>query len=273
MRQEIVARETRLCNHHYFKIFINQEMLSRIISSLQHPFVKYAVKLRSDKSFRHEEQKVLICGTKLVKELSASHQLKVLIHTESFSDKLKAEKSYIVSDEIMKKVTGMQSPEPVAALIDLPKEADLSKCSYLLILDRLSDPGNLGTLLRTALALGWQGAFLLDTSCDPYNEKAIRAAKGATFRLPIQTGTWDTLREILSKGRYQTYVADLNGDSYNKISCKPPLALVLGSESHGPSHVARNNFTPISITMPGPMESLNVASAGAILLQHLRGSV
>lgn len=256
-----------------FQNFDQPKMLSRIITSLQHPFVKYAVKLRSDKAFRFEEKKVLVCGLKLVNELSRSHSFKALIHTEAFSDKIKAEESYIVTDEIMKKISGMVSPEPVAALIDLPKNADLSKCKYLLILDRLSDPGNLGTLLRTALALGWDGAFILDSTCDPYNEKAIRSAKGATFHLPLQIGSLSTLQEILKIGKHKSYVADLGGASYRQADCKAPIALVLGSESHGPSKEAKTDFTPISIPMLGPMESLNVASAGAILLEHLRGAV
>lgn len=256
-----------------FQNFDQPKMLSRIITSLQHPFVKYAVKLRSDKSFRYEEHKVLICGVKLVRELSKSQAFKAIIHTEAFSDKLKAEETYIVSDEIMKKISGMPSPEPVAAIIELPQNADLSKCKYLLILDRLSDPGNLGTLLRTALALGWEGAFILDSTCDPYNEKAIRSAKGATFHLPMQIGSLSTLQKILENGKHKTYVADLHGASFKQADSKAPIALVLGSESHGPSKEAKTDFTPISIPMPGLMESLNVASAGAILLEHLRGAV
>ena len=269
---EIIASETKLCNHHHFKIFSNQEMISRTITSLQHPFVKYCVKLREDKSFRQKERKVVICGSKLITELSTYAPLKVLLEIDPHINSAKADETYIVSQEIIKKISGMQAPEPALGVIDMPEEGDLSECDDLLILDAIADPGNLGTLLRSALALGWDGVFLLYNTCDPYNDKALRAAKGATFRIPIQSGSWDELQTILKEKKFQVFSADLKGIAYNKIPSNAPLALVLGNESHGTSAQVKQTFTPISIPMPGPMESLNVAIAGAILLAHLRGS-
>jgi len=261
-----------LCNHHDFKIFSNQEMISQAITSLQHPFVKYCVKLRTDKSFRQKERKVLICGSKLITELSTYMPLKCLLETDAHINAAKADEMYIVSEEIIKKISGMQAPEPVCGVIDMPEEGDLSACNYLLILDGIADPGNLGTLLRSALALGWDGVFLLHNTCDPFNDKALRAAKGATFRIPLQSGSWDELQKLLNQKKFQVLSADLKGAPYNKMHCSAPLALALGSESHGTSKLVKQSFTPISVPMPGPMESLNVAMAGAILLAHLRGS-
>ena len=85
----------------------------------------------------------------------------------------------------MKKISGMQTPEGLVVEIEMPKPAPLEGLKYLLALDGVSDPGNVGALLRTALALGWQGIFILDESCDPFNDKALRSARGATFRLPL----------------------------------------------------------------------------------------
>lgn len=248
-------------------------MLARTITSLQHPIVKYCVKLRSERSFRHLEGKVLICGSKLVTELASEIPIKTLLTSSSKNLAIKAEETFHTSEEVMKKISGLMAPEPLAAIVDLPKEASLKGCQFLLILDGISDPGNLGTLIRTALALGWKGVFLLGSCCDPYNDKALRAAKGATFRLPFQSGNWESLQSLLSSLDYQKFVADLKGESFIQIKAKPPLALVLGSESHGPSAEIKNNFTELSIPMSGKMESLNVAIAGAILLQHLRGPV
>ena len=271
MLTEMIASETKLCNHHHFKIFSNQEMISQAITSLQHPFVKYCVKLRTDKAFRQKERKVLICGSKLITELSTYVPLKFLLETDAHINCAKADKTYIVSEEIIKKISGMQAPEPVCGVIEMPEKKDLSGSNYLLILDGIADPGNLGTLLRSALALGWDGVFLLNNTCDPFNDKALRAAKGATFHIPIQSGSWDDLQQILGKKKFQVLSADLKGTPYNKISCSHPLALVLGSESHGTSNLVKKSFESVSIPMPGPMESLNVAIAGAILLAHLRG--
>ena len=248
-------------------------MLSRTITSLQHPFVKYCVKLRTSKAFRQQERKALIFGSKLIAELSSFAEIPVLLETYLHTTAAKSGQTYIVSEEIIKKISGMQSPEPVAAIVAMPQEQDLSSCLRLLILDRVSDPGNLGSLLRNALALGWDGVFLLEDCCDPFNDKALRAAKGATFLLPFQCGSLDDLDLLLIKKPRNLYVADLDGTHFIDVQFTAPLALALGSESQGPSQKIREHFHKISIPMTGPMESLNVASAGAILLQHIRGSL
>lgn len=239
-------------------------MISREITSLQHPIVKRFVKLREDKSLRQEEQSVLISGVKLISEISQHTPLKRLICAHSFPD-LHAQEIYHATPEILKKITGVQNPEGIAAEVALPAPADLKNSTRLLILDKLSDPGNVGTLLRTALALGWDGAFLTLGTADPFNEKAIRAAKGATFRLPLKTGSWEALNPLLSERR--TFVADLQGEPPPSCPHSQPIALILGNESHGPSIHAKGSL--ISIPMTPLMESLNVASAGAILMHSL----
>jgi TrmH family RNA methyltransferase len=137
------------------------------------------------------------------------------------------------------------------------------------VLDRISDPGNLGTLLRTALALGWEGAFLTPHSADPFNDKAIRASKGACFFLPLQEGSYEELEELLKENQITAYVADLKGTSLPNLKVKHPLALILGNESLGPSAWAKQHGSAISIPMKKDVESLNVASAGAILMYEL----
>jgi TrmH family RNA methyltransferase len=137
------------------------------------------------------------------------------------------------------------------------------------VLDGISDPGNLGNLLRTALALGWEGVYLTENTCDPFHEKALRAAKGATFCLALQEGTWEEFLSI-SKN-YHTFLADMNGSPLqDKPLASPPIALILSKESCGARMEAKKRFQTISIPMQKAMESLNVASAGAILLYGLK---
>lgn len=247
-------------------------MVSRTIKSLQHPFVKYCVRLRTNKTFREQEGKVVIFGSTLISELCSFAKITTLLETYPHVTAAKADERYIISEEIIKKISGMPAPEPVAAIIEMPEEKDLSLCSRLLILDRISDPGNLGTLLRTALALGWDGVFLIDGCCDPFNDKALRAAKGSTFLLPLQSGSLERLNQLLQKKPRHLYVADLNGSPFTTTAFKLPLALALGCESSGPSTEIKNRFEKISIPMKGPMESLNVAIAGGILLSHIAGA-
>lgn len=239
-------------------------MVSREITSLQHPIVKRMVKLREDRSFREQEKSALIVGKKLVEELSSS--IKTLITTQTFSH-WKAPEHFIGNDAILKKITGVKCPEGVAAEVALPSPGNLKGKKFLLALDAVADPGNLGTLLRTALALGFEGAFLTESSVDPFNEKAIRAARGASFHLPLRCGKWDELAD-LSSGM-QIYVADAKGKPLKEIDFRPPLVLVLGNEARGLSMDAKNQGMPVAIPMQ-KMESLNVAIAGAILMFQMR---
>ncbi len=239
-------------------------MVAREITSLQHPIVKRMVKLREDRSFREQEKSALVTGTKLATELSSS--IKTLITTKKLSH-LQGPEHFVATEDILKKITGVPSPEGVAAEVALPPPGKLEGKKFLLALDGLSDPGNLGTLLRTALALGWEGVFLTPSCVDPFNEKAIRAAKGASFRLPLCSGLWEEFDTISSK--MNIYVADAKGQPLGTLQFKPPMVLVLGSESHGLSAAAKKRGTLVSIPIE-KIESLNVAIAGAILMHSMR---
>ncbi len=249
-------------------------MVTRILSSLQHPIVKYWVKLREDKGFRRLEKRVCISGLKLIQELiDRKVPLLMLIYTSNKAPDIEqyAQEAYQVSEPILKKITGLQNPEPIAAIVEMPPFQHVGSAQRLLILDGISDPGNLGTLLRSALAFGWDGVFITEHSCDPFNDKAIRAAKGATFFLPLQEGSWE---EWISLSRsFHVYVADMEGTLLDQVDPQPPTALVLSRESSGARSDAIQRFTPIAIPMQPCSESLNVASAGAILLYHLKGSL
>lgn len=251
-------------------------MLSKSLSSVEHPFVKYLVTLRTNRSFRRQEQKVLVMGQKMVEELAKANTLFEALIIESEKEILfpyKANQTYFVSASILKKITGIASPEPIAAIVSAPSFKPLTQVQHLLVLDGIADPGNLGTLLRTALALGWDGAFLLENTCDPFNDKALRAAKGATFRLPLQEGSLEEFLQLAKQENLHILIADKDGSSLKQAKKKNPIALVLSRESQGPRKELKECFEKISIPMEGDMESLNVASAGAILLYHLKDAL
>lgn len=240
----------------------------KTITSLQHPLVKDLVRLRKDKIFRRDQRKVLITGCKQVKELLSSGALVETLILESGFSFSSSISTVRVTKEILKKISGLEEPEPMAAIVAMPSFCDLSKVSYLLVLDGIADPGNLGTLLRTAWALGWEGVYLTENSCDPFNEKALRAAKGATFFLPLQEGTWEDF--VKRSSRFSTFVADMSGDPLEDIKEKPPIALILSRESTGARMEAKEKFSSVKVPMCENTESLNVAAAGAILLYGLK---
>lgn len=248
-------------------------MIARDVSSLQHPIVKHLVKLRDDRRYRSSVHTALISGIKLVSELSAAHIFKTVLITQGYTPPatLRAEQTLIVTEEIMKKVTSLKAPEPLAAEIMLPPPSDLTGCRPLLILDQITDPGNLGNLLRTALALGWEGAFLTPGTADPFNDKALRAAKGATFKLKLRQGPYEELFDLVQNNGLKLLIADAKGKAVDSIAPEQPVALVLGNEAHGAHADLKNNGTAIAIPMSQEMESLNVSAAGAILMFHLQG--
>jgi TrmH family RNA methyltransferase len=245
------------------------------IQSTQHPLVKHFVKLREKKEYRSQCQTATVSGIKLIKELACVHRFKtVLLEKNSYGGfPVNADQLFMVSSEILKKVTGLVHPEPIAAEIALPQLQPCSPVDRILILDGISDPGNMGTLLRTAAALGWQAAWITPKSTDPFNDKALRAAKGATFKLPLTCASEEEILTFLSTAKHTLFAADMQGTPLEEIPASGPIALVLGSESHGVSEWIKKSARSIAIPMDHVMESLNVASAGAILMHHFKKSL
>jgi TrmH family RNA methyltransferase len=243
----------------------------RTITSLQHPIVKHLVKLRQDRNYRYETGSVIVEGNKLIQEIGPKHAIKTLLalNSDLIPPQLQAAEVFLVNESILEKISGMHSSEGLIAEIAMPQNASLKGKNLILAFDGVSDPGNLGTLLRSGLALGWQGAFILKNCCDPFNDKAIRAAKGATFSLPIATGTWKDLEKIQKENQLTPFVADIQGTPLNKILKTTNVLLILSNEAHGPSKQALSFCQPVTIPMSPQMESLNVSAAGAILMYTL----
>lgn len=241
----------------------------RSITSLQHPLVKHLVKLRTDSDYRYQNQSLVFEGLKPIEEVSSS--IIKLLYTEAYlsaAQSIQGEK-WLVTEAILHKISGMTSPEGILAEIRMPPFVSLDKAKQVLALDGISDPGNLGTLMRTALALGWETIYFLPGSCDPFNEKALRASRGAHFKLALAKGTAKQLQQWVQKEGIQALLADLKGEVPHLIPAASRRLLVLGNEAHGASAQVRGFCKAVTIPMPGEMESLNVAVAGGILLYLL----
>nr|GMC67542.1 uncharacterized tRNA/rRNA methyltransferase YsgA [Ipomoea batatas] len=292
------------------------------ISSTSNPFVKHCLKLRSSSSYRHSHGLVLVVGTTPIREICKFQEtmsetpikiecLLVLDDTR-IPEELDIHSTRVVhvSSTVMKKLSGVQSIDSIEmiALFRIPstfhsvgddfREDDCSRwfpsANRILVLDGIQDPGNLGTLLRSALAFRWKnletgtpsisqqnGAFLLPGCCDPFNEKALRASRGACFQLPLVSGGWTQLQTLGESFKMKM----LAGHPANDGTLKPvsrlcqgfadsladqPLCLVLGSEGGGLSEKSREVCELVSIPMAGEFESLNVSVAGGILLYMLQ---
>jgi TrmH family RNA methyltransferase len=226
------------------------------------------VKLRDNKAFRAQEKSVLIVGVTLVSDVAARLPLKTLISVDPLP--FNAKESYLAPPNVLEKIINISSHDLVAAEVELPSPSSLENVKTLVVLDGLSDPGNVGTILRTAVALGWEGAFLTPKTADPYNDKALRSARGAPLFLPLRQGSYEELEKLVRASGMKVYIADVEGKKLTDVSFKKPLALVLGHETQGPSSEARALGEAVSIPMTNQMESLNVATAAAILMYQIQ---
>ncbi len=213
---------------------------------------------------------MLVEGFNVLKELHRSHRFhRVLLEDGKVFPYFDADDVNTVSASVMQKISGVETPEGILAELSMPLPTVFEGGLRLLVIDQVRDPGNLGTLLRTALAFSWDGVYLLEGSVDPFNDKVLRSSKGASFKIPWATGTWNELSKVIERYSYQVLLADLQGSKPEEISpTHGGRMLILSNEAWGVSEQRE----PQKVTLPisGAMESLNVAVAGGILMYLLR---
>lgn len=234
------------------------------ITSLQNPLVKELVRLRQNKRNRLEQGRVLVIGSVVMKELAP--WVTPLQVWGPLEEKGSQEIAIHASEGVLKKIAGTTEAPDRIGVYALPQTQCLQGASRLLLLDRVRDPGNLGTLFRTALALGWDGVLLMESCVDPLHHRAVQASKGAVLRLPFQ---WVKEKELDLWSHKRFLVADLGGEPPQKSESSLPCILVLGNESQGVSPLLKTRGEKVTIPMVGQMESLNVAVAGGILMYCL----
>ncbi len=238
---------------------------SILIKSLSHPHVKHLVKLRTQKGYRQEQGRVVVVTEKVIREVAPHGKIHRLLLPQG-SEKF-AGMGTFAAPNVLKKASGLTTTNDWVAEIELPKAQSLENSKRLLVLDRVSDPGNQGTLIRTALGLGWDGVYFLKGGVDPFNDKTLRASRAALFCLPYRIGDEIELTTLLANRC--VYVADAGGKPVENSMATVPVALIVGNEASGPKKDLARQYPLISVPMPGEMESLNVAVAGAILIYAL----
>jgi RNA methyltransferase, TrmH family len=171
-----------------------------------------------------------------------------------------------VTPEILRTASEMENTQGVLAVLKLANLPLPNLLDFVLIPDQIRDPGNLGTLIRSAAAAGAQAIFIPPETTDPFAPKVVRAGMGAHFRLPVYSLGWDEIRAHL------TGLTPFLADSGGQTSCwgadfQQPLALIVGGEAEGASQNAKELAKVIvNIPMPGKIESLNAGVAGAVLM-------
>ena len=171
-----------------------------------------------------------------------------------------------------------KTPQPALAIVELPSlDVDHSFASesgagmYLVLVD-VSDPGNVGTLIRTAEATGSSGVIVTPQTADVFSPKVVRASAGSVLRMPLAEVGLEELEATFEHLKVQSIATAMDGQPYTdvEVDAGKPLALILGSEAHGLAEEVRALADhTVSIPMHGEVESLNVATTGAVLGFHL----
>jgi TrmH family RNA methyltransferase len=180
--------------------------------------------------------------------------------------------TFTVSADAFDHACATESPQGIAALVETPRWSFDSllrtENQRLVVLAGLQDPGNVGTIIRTAEAFAATGILLTPGSVHPWNQKVLRASAGSSFRLPVVPLETIELLRRLQDERIPLYAcAALNGDSIFEANLSGPLAFVIGNEGSGiPDDVLQFCSSSLHIPCPGPVESLNAGVAAAILL-------
>jgi RNA methyltransferase, TrmH family len=169
------------------------------------------------------------------------------------------------SPEVFAQAADTQHPQGIIAVCPLPDLPMPEKPGFVLLLDALRDPGNLGTILRSAAAAGVDAVILLPECADPFNGKCLRAGMGAHFRVPIRIFSWGQAAPYVDD--IPLYMADAAGSQrYDEIDWRSPAGLIIGGEANGAGPESHARSSMISIPMANHAESLNAASATAVIL-------
>ena len=224
----------------------------------------------SQKKYRHKYKLFIVEGIKVVQEfLNSSYELEILFSTESSFSYLD---SFIeVSEQELKKISSLKTPNKVIALFKIPVEKNSSSSGLIVALDAINDPGNLGTIIRLCDWFGIDQLLCSKETVDCYNTKVVQSSMGSLTRVAI---SYIDLKEYLTSVSIPVFTADMDGD--NIYEMKPPTSavLVMGNEANGISNSIKQIVsTKITIPRYGNSqltESLNVATATAILLSEFR---
>lgn len=238
-----------------------------IITSVNNNHIKELSKLK-DKKYRDITNTYLVETKHLVEEAYKENLLEELILLENVDYKLDVNTTY-VSYEVLKKLSNTDSPSSIMGVVKKKMEYD-DLGSKILILDNIQDPGNLGTIIRSAVAFNFDTIVLSKNTVDLYNPKVVRATEGMMYKINIIVKELEPFIKSL-KEKYTIYGTNVvNGTSLDSITIKDNIAVVIGNEGKGVSKNIENLCdSNIYINMSNKCESLNAAVASSIIMYEI----
>ena len=244
-----------------------------MITSVSNPDIIQTAKLKQ-KKYRDLTGQFLIEGIKLTSEAINNHiQIEKIFILPELINKLPNKNNFEiieVNKKIIKKLSSQKNPEGIIALVKKDSINFNFRNNKFILLDEISDPGNLGTIIRTADAAGYEAVFCSPNCADLYNEKTIRSTMGSIFHIPvIENINLIEKIEELKVNKFRIYGTSLDGEILylNQVKVPEKFALVLGNESHGISSEIQNSCTQLlKLPIFGKSESLNVSIAAGIFM-------
>jgi TrmH family RNA methyltransferase len=252
----------------------------KMITSAQNPKIQKIRLLITQSKERKKTNQFVIEGVRLCEEaMNADWEFEYVLFSDNLSERgrdiiTQAINKNIPIDEIpfslMKKIAGTENPQGIICVLDQKHPVLPERPDFVLICDSIKDPGNLGTILRSANAAQAQAVLVSPNSTDIFSPKVMRAGMGAHFHLPILQFDWDEIEEICKNPFHsmKTIIASANATTTLwQLDLIQPTAIIIGSEATGPCPEAQQLADQlIKIPMPGSSESLNAAIAASIIL-------
>lgn len=237
----------------------------KVITSVKNQLIKDLVSLKSS-SVKKKENRFLIEGEDLVKLAYEANLIDMILVLEE-NNKYSNVEQIITSEQVIEKLSNNKSPSKIIGVAHF-KENELSG-ERIIFLDNVQDPGNVGTIIRTALSFSYSAVILGNNSASIYNDKVIQSTKGALFKIPVFENI--SLKELKEKG-YKVVSTALKGAiNYKEVELNDKFVLVFGNEGQGICEETLNlSDLLIKINMDH-IDSLNVAIAAGILMNHYRG--
>lgn len=237
------------------------------------------IKSLQNKKEREEQRLFVAEGAKLCEELMTAPNFRIdrIFYTEAAEPFSDGKTEWIkISASDMERISGLVNPPGILAVVHFPnssRDQSATDENFMLALDDIKDPGNLGTILRTADWFGIKTVYASLNSVDLFNPKVIQASMGAVFRVHYLTTDLNTELNKLKSLGYKILGADMKGESLYSFRFPQKSVLVMGSESHGLSKEV-SSLLDSRITIPsfGQTESLNVGVAAAIIISHVKNS-
>ena len=247
-----------------------------MITSRSNPRVKWVHALQTKRRARQEDSAFVVEGARLAREAVANGApARLVLCTDHLDERGRGLANSLarlgaevetVTESVMAACSSTESPPGLLAVLTIPQLPVPQPLTLALVADGLADPGNLGTILRTAAATGVQAVFLAPTTVDAYNPKVVRGAMGAHLRLPIIEAEIETLEATFAGMDVWLAEASL-GKAYDQVNWRRPAAIVIGGEAAGAGSALRQISTgQVHIPMAAGSESLNAAVAAAVIL-------